>query len=128
MRCFPLSLLFRDLLPDSTASSLAKSQKTQKKRALRARFFLHQKEYYSLLAFCCCICSLIRSPIVVAPEDSAALLRTFSRACLSSSTSLDLTDRLMTRFLRSDRKSTRLNSSHVRISYAVFCLKKKTKT
>src|SRR5690554_7766932 len=26
---------------------------------------------------------------------------------------------------RLDRKSTRLNSSHVRISYAVFCLKKK---
>src|SRR5207344_3557842 len=28
---------------------------------------------------------------------------------------------------RPDRKSTRLNSSHVRISYAVFCLKKKKK-
>src|SRR5690349_23601989 len=27
-----------------------------------------------------------------------------------------------------DRKSTRLNSSHVEISYAVFCLKKKKKT
>src|SRR5690606_42165630 len=27
-----------------------------------------------------------------------------------------------------DRKSTRLNSSHVKISYAVFCLKKKTNT
>src|SRR6266496_6220425 len=27
---------------------------------------------------------------------------------------------------RTDRKSTRLNSSHVEISYAVFCLKKKT--
>src|SRR5690625_6338985 len=27
-----------------------------------------------------------------------------------------------------DRKSTRLNSSHVAISYAVFCLKKKTQT
>src|SRR5207302_2815767 len=26
----------------------------------------------------------------------------------------------------SDRKSTRLNSSHVKISYAVFCLKKKS--
>src|SRR5204863_7601477 len=26
-----------------------------------------------------------------------------------------------------DRKSTRLNSSHVEISYAVFCLKKKTR-
>src|SRR5690554_7585987 len=28
-------------------------------------------------------------------------------------------------FVHRDRKSTRLNSSHVRISYAVFCLKKK---
>src|SRR3712207_6886979 len=28
--------------------------------------------------------------------------------------------------LKSDRKSTRLNSSHANISYAVFCLKKKT--
>src|SRR3989442_7828705 len=27
--------------------------------------------------------------------------------------------------IRADRKSTRLNSSHVRISYAVFCLKTK---
>src|SRR2546430_6254676 len=27
---------------------------------------------------------------------------------------------------RADRKSTRLNSSHSQISYAVFCLKKKT--
>src|SRR5207249_4586728 len=30
------------------------------------------------------------------------------------------------RALTIDRKSTRLNSSHVSISYAVFCLKKKT--
>src|SRR5256885_13290889 len=30
--------------------------------------------------------------------------------------------------LNSDRKSTRLNSSHLVISYAVFCLKKKTMT
>src|SRR6266496_1483943 len=29
--------------------------------------------------------------------------------------------------MRGDRKSTRLNSSHVEISYAVFCLKKKKK-
>src|SRR5690349_22300087 len=32
---------------------------------------------------------------------------------------------LWTAVLREDRKSTRLNSSHVEISYAVFCLKKK---
>src|SRR5690606_40717318 len=30
--------------------------------------------------------------------------------------------------LMEDRKSTRLNSSHVKISYAVFCLKKKNTT
>src|SRR5690349_23743626 len=35
-----------------------------------------------------------------------------------------MTDRPL---FREDRKSTRLNSSHVEISYAVFCLKKKTK-
>src|SRR3712207_8732338 len=29
------------------------------------------------------------------------------------------------RFVNTDRKSTRLNSSHANISYAVFCLKKK---
>src|SRR2546430_13270425 len=32
------------------------------------------------------------------------------------------------RLVHGDRKSTRLNSSHSQISYAVFCLKKKTYT
>src|SRR5688572_31633778 len=31
-------------------------------------------------------------------------------------------------YTRGDRKSTRLNSSHSQISYAVFCLKKKNKS
>src|SRR5690625_5870910 len=35
--------------------------------------------------------------------------------------------RFLQGFAAADRKSTRLNSSHVAISYAVFCLKKKTK-
>src|SRR5690606_39727005 len=47
-----------------------------------------------------------------------------SRAELDSSMGLALTLSLLTSGL--DRKSTRLNSSHVKISYAVFCLKKKT--
>src|SRR5690554_7486575 len=42
---------------------------------------------------------------------------------LNNSISLPFT-RKGARYMR-DRKSTRLNSSHVRISYAVFCLKKK---
>src|SRR5436309_10096578 len=36
------------------------------------------------------------------------------------------TNRPLRSHRRPDRKSTRLNSSHVKISYAVFCLKKKT--
>src|SRR5690606_40949741 len=39
----------------------------------------------------------------------------------ASMSGIDLLSRL-----GEDRKSTRLNSSHVKISYAVFCLKKKT--
>src|SRR5690606_39446437 len=42
---------------------------------------------------------------------------------------VDICDQRARRFkpadLEEDRKSTRLNSSHVKISYAVFCLKKK---
>ena len=34
---------------------------------------------------------------------------------------------LLDKYLIGDRKSTRLNSSHKPISYAVFCLKKKKK-
>src|SRR5947209_14510154 len=45
-------------------------------------------------------------------------LRTHSRSSLRQSQSA----RMM---VRKDRKSTRLNSSHANISYAVFCLKKK---
>src|SRR5690349_22490239 len=37
----------------------------------------------------------------------------------------NLDEKLLRREGRRDRKSTRLNSSHVEISYAVFCLKKK---
>src|SRR5690606_40710738 len=36
-------------------------------------------------------------------------------------------DRRVVEWDRRDRKSTRLNSSHVKISYAVFCLKKKNR-
>src|SRR5690625_7040914 len=46
-----------------------------------------------------------------------------TRQLLFAETCADAADELQ--FL--DRKSTRLNSSHVAISYAVFCLKKKKK-
>src|SRR5256886_9041533 len=52
------------------------------------------------------------------PTDSALLgdgIRVLSRSL----------KRIATQCKRGDRKSTRLNSSHSQISYAVFCLKKK---
>src|SRR5690625_3612898 len=44
-------------------------------------------------------------------------------ACVVAGQSLVFSFRFLT--IRTDRKSTRLNSSHVAISYAVFCLKRK---
>src|SRR3712207_8650906 len=46
--------------------------------------------------------------------------------CFSQEAQLKLKDKIieLTR-MQGDRKSTRLNSSHANISYAVFCLKKK---
>src|SRR2546430_12997421 len=50
-----------------------------------------------------------------------------SRPCSTSSTRASVSWRVAP-CCCSDRKSTRLNSSHSQISYAVFCLKKKTIT
>src|SRR5437773_10270788 len=47
-------------------------------------------------------------------------------ACSASSTGAEIISRTRSRKAgTSDRKSTRLNSSHITTSYAVFCLKKK---
>src|SRR5690606_40543991 len=54
------------------------------------------------------------------PIDLAELAHEARRAGLALPVLIRFVDIL-------DRKSTRLNSSHVKISYAVFCLKKKKK-
>src|SRR5690606_21200040 len=53
------------------------------------------------------------------PSGSLGLVIAFTASCFS------LVGAFYQTYL--DRKSTRLNSSHVKISYAVFCLKKKKK-
>src|SRR5947207_12622747 len=52
---------------------------------------------------------------------------TFSESNLSDGTFSEFADARTLKDFNRDRKSTRLNSSHTVISYAVFCLKKKKK-
>src|SRR5437868_12476413 len=59
----------------------------------------------------------------VGVHDRDLLRLTLRTALVKSHRDFPTFDTLFERFL--DRKSTRLNSSHVSISYAVFCLKKK---
>src|SRR2546426_9171216 len=51
--------------------------------------------------------------------------RSSNRYTRQSSTNVPCSDRIAEYWACPDRKSTRLNSSHLVISYAVFCLKKK---
>src|SRR2546430_12338196 len=57
--------------------------------------------------------------IVAVPRDGVLEAALERRACAPAEEPLGLLRRA------EDRKSTRLNSSHSQISYAVFCLKKK---
>src|SRR3712207_7934335 len=63
--------------------------------------------------------TLFRSPVPHAPDRPAR----HPRAALGRLLPGDQRAPVLRR--RADRKSTRLNSSHANISYAVFCLKKK---
>src|SRR5690349_23753835 len=80
--------------------------------------------------------TLFRSgPRVLGVQDLVALLDVDrdALAVVVEGAGADGEDRTLLRLLLrgvrkdEDRKSTRLNSSHVEISYAVFCLKKKNK-
>src|SRR5688572_30997465 len=76
--------------------------------------------------------TLFRS--LAAGEDPLAIAGRFSRArgvdgviVTASTRSSDPMHQAAQMCRKRDRKSTRLNSSHSQISYAVFCLKKKKK-
>src|SRR5690349_22293524 len=90
-------------------------------------FFIHltQRFLHSLLYF---FFLMIRRPPRSTLFPYTTLFR--SSACSPPSATASITNQPSTRLKAgslSDRKSTRLNSSHVEISYAVFCLKKKKK-
>src|SRR5256885_10201193 len=68
--------------------------------------------------------TLFRSPTAWTIADCAVA---FTGAVFTQQGEDPAIARAMMRLLHLDRKSTRLNSSHLVISYAVFCLKKKKK-
>src|SRR5439155_26364660 len=73
--------------------------------------------------------TLFRSPLelsnfAVAPIGQGAVARALDNSSITPPAYVDSLVRVA-RVHIGDRKSTRLNSSHVAISYAVFCLKKK---
>src|SRR2546430_12797494 len=67
--------------------------------------------------------TLFRSSASIAPAGDAANARAANGQRLAHAFPLDPLDAEARG--KQDRKSTRLNSSHSQISYAVFCLKKK---
>src|SRR3712207_7686861 len=62
---------------------------------------------------------------VITDATTAVGLGTTIQGTLNSIPSSVTTQTFTIQFFSRDRKSTRLNSSHANISYAVFCLKKK---
>src|SRR5579875_4145561 len=73
------------------------------------------------------VCPDLADPFRIAAVDGAALVADPARLA-DEAVQLSLTGgRRVVRVREADRKSTRLNSSHTVISYAVFCLKKKKK-
>src|SRR5690554_7579777 len=81
--------------------------------------------------------TLFRSKLInrpVEPEDEERYQTIYAKeegAVVAPTAGIHFSKQLLKRLelkgVGLDRKSTRLNSSHVRISYAVFCLKKKIK-
>src|SRR5699024_12719123 len=75
----------------------------------------HHRDHRDLLSF-----PTRRSSDLAGPETTINLALGNARARFSSNFAL-----ILRKSGSGDRKSTRLNSSHVSVSYAVFCLKKK---
>src|SRR6266851_4552035 len=73
-------------------------------------------------------CAIAGRSVVVVERDTAGSHASGRAAGLFKSVQTDeLRTGLARRSIAKDRKSTRLNSSHITISYADFCLKKKKK-
>src|SRR2546427_7305216 len=79
-------------------------------------------------AFMSGVQALVRLPMLQRQRDAAAGLNTAGFISGYRGSPLGGYDQALWAAKKQDRKSTRLNSSHSQISYAVFCLKKKKYT
>src|SRR5919112_4364095 len=79
---------------------------------------------YPTLSFSCFFFLMIRRPPRSTLFPYTTLFRSAARPCAAPRPRLHCD---LGHAAGADRKSTRLNSSHANISYAVFCLKKKIK-
>src|SRR2546429_9844310 len=94
--------------------------------------FEERMQQYGLRGKCILYRTRSKEPSSEAPVEYLNMTRgeaeeIFGRADLLLNFHYAISSALLPHFQRTDRKSTRLNSSHGYISYAVFCLKKKTR-
>src|SRR5207249_9411679 len=111
----PLACLFRSCCYVSLPLRYLHSFPTRRSSDLASKF---DCEVCALKMRCC-----PKGPAREVPRDVHEYERDVARRLMRTKAYLKSRDQPT-----GDRKSTRLNSSHVSISYAVFCLKKKKKT
>src|SRR5690242_1019399 len=89
---------------------------------LMSRVGLHGKSFIPMLSsFACAIPGIMGTRTIESPKDR--LVTILVAPLMSCSARLPVYTVLIAACIPKDRKSTRLNSSHMSISYAVFCLK-----
>src|SRR2546426_863252 len=95
------------------------------RRPPRSTLFPYTTLFRSGHVAACCTCSTSSTSATSTSGRSMTGLDPFSDLFATRDSSLALAVAALARIADEDRKSTRLNSSHLVISYAVFCLKKK---
>src|SRR3712207_7082075 len=85
-------------------------------------FRSHRRDRFTMS--CAALCVALSAVVAIRDAEWIAVLSLFAGAALCA-VGLVRGRSVPSFVLAGDRKSTRLNSSHANISYAVFCLKKK---
>src|SRR2546427_4634407 len=118
---FPYTTLFRSLL----AAGIGKRALPRMAALIHLKVFQRLGYFISLAEVPPVIREHIAQQVGVVRPPPAADLKRFEASGSRTALFATLRRHLNVKPMNPDRKSTRLNSSHSQISYAVFCLKKK---